>query len=169
MIVCAGDIESFDFAKPIGIGLIESAISLTDLILNSNPIEITFIGTAGSYGDYEIFDIVTSASSSQIEHSLLLDTSYSPIQNQIVSHETEPIVNSSNYITTDSKISKMYIKQGISLENMEFYSVLRVAKRYNIKAKGIFVVTNYCNKDAHKEFLKNHNKAKNLLEEFIKG
>ena len=37
---------------------------------------------------------------------------------------------------------------------MEFFSVLKTAKEFNIPVKGIFVVTNYCNKNAHSEYIK---------------
>ena len=37
MIVCAGKNETFDFASPIGVGLIESSINLTKLILFDKP------------------------------------------------------------------------------------------------------------------------------------
>ena len=167
MIVCAGDIESFDFATPIGIGLEDAAIRLSELVIEKRPEQLTFIGSAGSYGDHEIFDIVKSSSASQIEHSVLLDLSYSPIENQIVSHETDTIINSSNYITTDKKVAKLYLDQGISLENMEFYSVVKVARYFNIKVKGIFIVTNYCDEFAHKDFIKNHKKAMQMLEDYI--
>jgi nucleoside phosphorylase len=51
---------------------------------------------------------------------------------------------------------------------MEFFSVLRVAKEFDIPAGGVFCITNYTDKNAHKEFLKNHTKAKELLNEYIK-
>ncbi|NPA87183.1 MAG: purine-nucleoside phosphorylase, partial [Epsilonproteobacteria bacterium] len=82
-----------------------------------------------------------------------------------VSRET--IVNSSNYITTDELISKAYLKLNIQAENMEFFSVLKVAKEYNIPALGIFVVTNYCHKEAHKEYVSNIKKAKEKLIEYL--
>ena len=50
---------------------------------------------------------------------------------------------------------------------MEFYSVLKVAKSFGIKAKGIFVVTNYCDNNAHKEFLANRVKAMQMIEEMF--
>jgi nucleoside phosphorylase len=167
MFVSAGDIESFDFAKAIGIGLEDVAINLTKLLLCEKPDEIIFVGSAGSYGKYALFDIVESSSSSQIEHSYLLRSSYSPITNKIVSHETDIIVNSSNYITTDRDISDLYRTKGYSLENMECYSVVKVAKHFGIKARGIFVVTNYCDEFAHEDFKKNHKKAMRLLEDYI--
>ena len=167
MFVSAGDIESFDFAKAVGIGLEDVAINLTKLVLSDKPDEIVFVGSGGSYGERMIFDIVESSSATQMEHSFLNKTAYSPIENRIVSHETDLIINSSNYITTDKNVAKLYLDKGISIENMEFYSVLKVAKYFNIKAKGIFVVTNYCNEFAHEDFIKNHKKAMKMLEDYI--
>ena len=167
MIVCAGKIEAFDFAIPIGIGLIESAINLNQIVQEKNPKEIVFVGSAGSYGKYEILDIIESCNASNIEHSLLNGDAYTPIENKIVSCETQIIVNSSNYITTSKSISKLYLEHKISLENMEFYSVVKVAQHFNIKVKGIFVVTNYCDEFAHEDFIKNHKKAMKMLEDYI--
>ena len=167
MIVCAGDIESFEFAVPIGIGLIDSAINLTRIVLEDNPKSLTFIGSAGSYGKYKPFDIIESSESVNIENSFLTGGSYTPIKSH-VSRETIDIVNSSNYITTDEKLSKSYREMNIELENMEFFSVMRVAQEFKIPVRGIFIVTNYCNKNAHKDFLANHEKAKNLLSQYIK-
>lgn len=166
MIICAGNIESFDFAIPIGIGLVDSAINLTKIVLDKKPESLTFIGSAGSYGKYKPFDIVESATAVNIENSFLTGGSYTPIKSD-VSRETIDIVNSSNYITTDEKLSKRYREMNIELENMEFFSVLRVAQEFKIPVSGIFVVTNYCNESAHKEFIKNHEKAKQLLERYI--
>ena len=50
MILCAGRNETFEFAKPIGVGLVESASTLTQLILEEKPAFLFFVGTAGSYG-----------------------------------------------------------------------------------------------------------------------
>ncbi len=46
---------------------------------------------------------------------------------------------------------------------MEFYSILTVANRFKIPSLGIFVITNYCDEFAHKDFIKNHDKAKKIL------
>lgn len=168
MFVCAGDIESFSFATPIGVGLIDSAINLTRLALFDRPDSIVFIGSAGSYTrDYNIFDIVTSQNSSNIELSFLRDDSYSPIDNVIAQKESDIIVNSSNYITTNFELSQKLLKFNIKIENMEFFSVLKIAKEFEIPAIGIFVITNYCDKDAHTQFIKNHSKAKELLIKYI--
>jgi len=169
MYICAGDIEQFDFAIPVGIGLINVAINLTQLYIEKQPKEIIFVGTAGSYGKKKIFDIVESCSATQIENSFFTNNSYTPIESKVsvnkdnVSHET--VVNSSNYITTDIELSKEYLTHGIEIENMEFFAVLQVAKKFGIRAKGIFVITNYCDKNAHRDFLDNRLKAMEMLEE----
>ncbi len=166
MIVCAGEIEQFAFATPVGIGLMDVAINLTKLCIQSPPDSILFVGTAGSYGETELMSIIESSSSSNIEQAFLRDDAYTPIDTTIllskdVSHET--IINSSNYICTNEDIAKMYLKKNIHLENMEFYAVLKVAKEFGIPAKGIFIVTNYCNTQAHNDFKKNHKRAMQKL------
>ncbi len=175
MILCAGNGEEFPFALPIGVGLIESAINLTRLALFDKPEFMVFIGSAGSYGGYEIFDIVESKIAANVEQSFLTKDSYTPIDNVIEAYENEKIknvshktiVNSSNYITTNSKHAEAFRKLGLELENMEFFSVLRVAQEFEIPVLGIFVVTNYCNEDAHKEFIQNHKEAMKKLNDYV--
>ena len=171
MIICAGNIEQFPFATPIGIGLVDSAINLSRLILMSPPQYLVFVGTAGSYGKKEIFDIVESRVASNIEHSFLNKTAYTPIDNVVSASENvsrETIVNSSNYITASKELSKRYLSLNIDLENMEFFSVLKVAQEFNIPVAGIFVVTNYCYESAHEEFKKNHSNAMQLLDQYLR-
>ena len=86
-----------------------------------------------------------------------------------VSHETKTaIVNSSNYITTDSRVGKLMTKMGIALENMEFYSVLSVAKEFHLPARGIFCVTNHTDSAAHETFIKRHAEAMKLLDSYVR-
>ena len=185
MIVCAGNIEQFDFAKPVGIGLENVAINLTRMCMLEKPAFLFFVGTAGSYGDKEIFEIVTSQKATQIEQSVITEDAYTPLEegvegiasleemaeihsffkDQNVSRET--VVNSSNYITTNETAGAWYRQRGIHLENMEFYAVLKVAKAFSIPVMGIFVVTNYCNKKAHSDFMKNHQEAMARLTEYV--
>lgn len=171
MIVCAGNNESIKGTLPVGVGLINSAIELTKICLRQMPDEIVFVGSAGSYGKYNIFDVVNSCKASNIEISYLNHLSYTPLSNIIsmsnVPCETIDTVNCSNYITMDKKAAKQYRKFGLELENMEFFSILKVAKNFNIKAKGIFVITNKCNKYANSDFLKNHKKAKEIMEKIV--
>ncbi len=170
MIVCAGNGESFDFATLIGVGLVDSSISLTEICLKNPPKFLLFLGSAGSYGEKKIFDIIHSRSACNIENSYFVSNAYTPLDNLIsaasdVSRET--IINSSNYITTDISLGSHYISKGIHLENMEFYAVMKVAQRFNIPSGGIFVVTNYCDSNAHRDFKANHSKAMEMLEEYI--
>ncbi len=171
MIICAGKSEQFDFALPIGIGMIDVAINLTQMCLSKKPKFILFVGTAGSYGEKNIFDIIESKTASNIENSFFTGSSYTPIDNVVSSVEDvsrETLVNSSNYITTDKSVGKYYLAQNIHLENMEYYSVLKVAQALGISAGGIFIVTNYCDENAHKDFLKNQEKAMDKLTKHIK-
>ena len=170
MIICAGDKESFKFAIPIGIGMVDSAINLTRISLINPPKFILFIGSAGSYGEKKIFDIVESKSASNIENSFFNTNSYTPIDNLISTAnnlDNEIIVNSSNYITTDESLSSRYLSYNIGIENMEFFSILKVAKTFNIPVGGIFIVTNYCNKNAHQDFISNHQEAMIKLTQYI--
>lgn len=172
MILCAGRSESFSFATSIGVGLIESASNLTQLICKEKPSFLFFVGTAGSYGKYKPFDSVYSHKAANIELGFLDNHCYTPLDSFIevtplkVSRETSmlsPIVNSSNYITTNPELAQKMLLQNIELENMEFFSVLTVAKIFNLPCAGFFVVTNYCNENAHRDFMHNHAKAKELI------
>ncbi|MGX3044904.1 phosphorylase family protein [Helicobacter sp. T3_23-1056] len=79
------------------------------------------------------------------------------------------VVNSSNYITTDESVAKQMANAGILLENIEFFAVMKVAQTFGVPAMGIFCVTNYCDENAHKDFLENHSEAKSRLEDLIQN
>jgi len=170
MFICAGEKETFSFAKPMGIGMVDMSINLTKYCLDKKPPFIFFVGTAGSYGEKKIFDIIESKTATNIENGFFNAKAYTPIDNMVssaedVSHET--IVNSSNYITTDMSLSKQYLNKNIQIENMEFYAVIKVAQSLNIPIAGAFIVTNYCNDNAHKDFLDNHTEAMMRMTAFI--
>ena len=172
MIVCAGNNETFDFALPIGVGLVESAMSLTRLCLMEKPDFLLFVGSAGSYGEYAINDIVESKTSANIELGFLDNNAYTPIDNVITAQTQDVkdvIVNSSNYITTSTRAMGQMVRLGVGIENMEFFSVLRVAQAFGIPAGGVFCVTNYCDENAHRDFIANHGFAKVLLREHLKA
>lgn len=170
MIICAGNNETFNFAQPMGVGLIETAMNLTRLCLFDKPEFILFIGSAGSYGDAKIFDIIESKTAANIELAFLSNDAYTPLDN-VVSTNTgdakDIVVNSSNYISTNEELTAKFLKLGIGIENMEFYAVLKIAEEFDIPAGGVFCITNYTNKDAHADFIKNHEKAKKLLESHV--
>ncbi|WP_456429647.1 5'-methylthioadenosine/S-adenosylhomocysteine nucleosidase family protein [Nitratifractor sp.] len=171
MFLCAGNSENFDFALPIGVGLVEAAINLTRLAAMEAPEFLLFVGTAGSYGNRDIFEIVESKTAANVEQAFLTGTAYTPINNVVSAAEDvsrETIVNSSNYITTSEEMAKRFLEKRLELENMEFFSVLAVAKSFGIPAGGVFCVTNYCNESAHEDFLKNQAEAMKRLEEYLR-
>ena len=170
MIICAGNNETFDFATPMGIGLVEMSINLTRLCLFDKPEFLLFVGTAGSYGDAKVFDIVESKTASNIELAFLTNDAYTPLDNVISTNREDKkdiIVNSSNYISTNEELTKRFLSFNVGIENMEFFSFLKVAQEFNIPAGGVFCITNYTNKEAHSDFIKNHQKAKELLSQYI--
>jgi nucleoside phosphorylase len=171
MIICAGNNETFDFAQPMGVGLIQTAMNLTRLCLFDKPEFLLFVGSAGSYGDAKIFDIIESKTASNIELAFLSNDAYTPLDNVVTTNTTNEkdiVVNSSNYISTNSTLTKNFLKFGVGIENMEFFAVLSIAKEFNIPAGGVFCVTNYTNTNAHEDFLANHEKAKELLAAHVK-
>lgn len=170
MILCAGNNETFDFATPIGVGLIDSAMSLTRICLTHKPEFLLFVGSAGSYGDYKIHDIIESKTAANIELGFLDQNAYTPIDNVIsaqIEEAKEVIVNSSNYITTSEKAMGQFRALGLGIENMEFFSVMRVAQVFGIPAGGVFCITNFCDTSAHRDFIANHGFAKVLLREHL--
>ncbi|WP_103625240.1 purine-nucleoside phosphorylase [Campylobacter concisus] len=222
LVISAGKNEIFDFALPMGVGLLDMAINLTKFLqkracigadenginlknidphyfakieakfanssnpelkdlsqnLSKNPErnlykmpeKIVFVGSAGLYKDGEILQIYESSVGANIEISSVENRSYSPIEceiSSIVSRGTIKI-NSSNFITTDKNLAHKIFEKGYFLENMEFFSVLRVAQIFKIPAYGIFVATNFCDKNAHADFIKNHAEAKKILTKYIK-
>lgn len=171
MFICAGESEQFNFALPVGIGMTDVAINLTKLCITEKPNFLFFVGTAGSYGEKKIFDIIESKTASNIENSFFNAGAYTPIDNMVSSAEDvsrETIVNSSNYITTETELAKAYLDKNIHLENMEYYAVLKVAQSFGIPIAGAFIVTNYCNENAHKDFMDNHTEAILRLTKYIK-
>ena len=141
-----------------------------DKILNALPREIIFIGSAGLYKKGEIFEIFESSVAANIEISSLENKSYSPIESEIASVVPRGTckVNSSNFVTTDQNLAHELFDRGYFLENMEFFAVLKVAKKFQIPACGIFIATNFCDENAHADFLKNHEQAKKELEKYLK-
>jgi nucleoside phosphorylase len=171
MIICAGNNETFSFAQPMGIGMVEMAMNLTRLSLFDKPEFLLFVGSAGSYGNADIFDIIESKTASNIELAFLSNDAYTPLDNVVTTNTTnvkDIVVNSSNYISTNATLTKNFLKFGVGIENMEFFAVLKIAQEFNIPAGGVFCITNNTNANAHQDFLKNHDKAKELLEEHVK-
>ena len=173
MIISAGQNEIFPFALPMGVGLMDMSINLTKFLCENRqhlPSEIIFVGSAGLYKDGQIFEIYESSAAANIEISSLENRSYSPIEGEIASIVPRGTckVNSSNFITTDQDLAHKLFDRRYFLENMEFFAVLKVALKFQIPAYGVFVATNFCDENAHTDFIKNHEQAKKVLEKYLK-
>ncbi|MSN95777.1 5'-methylthioadenosine/S-adenosylhomocysteine nucleosidase [Campylobacter sp. FMV-PI01] len=179
LLICAGGNENFDFAKGVGIGLVDSAINLTHMLLKMDkmPKKIIFIGTAGIYKDGEILKIYECFYASNLEISKILGLSYTPLnmdkicnvpRETLSKNRSDIVVNSSNFITTDKKSALKFSDYGLMLENMEFFSILSVANKFKIPCYALLCATNFCDENAHNDFLKNHYVAKKRLENYMK-
>lgn len=184
MIVCAGGGEAFPFAKSIGIGLVDSAIGLSRICLQKAPKSLIFIGSAGSYdSNVAVGSLFFSTRATQIELSLVGGQAYTPIDNSIsmdsasfVLHETmqshgilEATVNSSNYITATSAYNKRMLAAGLMLENMEFFSVLRVAEYFQIPAWALLCVSNTVGEGAHEAWIASRDIVASRLENALRN
>ncbi|WP_104695006.1 nucleoside phosphorylase-I family protein [Helicobacter salomonis] len=172
MLVCAGKSESLLGVRSIGVGLVQSAISLTRLCLLERPAELIFIGSAGAYSkETPLLSFFKSQEAYQIEQSFAQGRSYTPLDNclEVQSALFESIilpsakVNSSNYIHTDCAFAQQMQNAGILLENMEFFSVLSVGQAFQIPSMGVFCVSNYVGPHAHQEFADHHAQVKTQL------
>lgn len=172
LIVCAGAMESFEFAKAVGIGMVEPAINLTKILLNSKklPKKIIFIGSCGIYGNENLLKIYQSSLAFNYEISGIIGLSYTPIKINLpnVSQKTI-LINSSNFITNSVEISKKFKNLGFIAENMEAYSVRCVANLFKIDFECILCSTNYCNENAHDDFIKNYPQAKEIITKYLKS
>ncbi|MFR8440312.1 MAG: hypothetical protein ACLVCW_00935 [Campylobacter sp.] len=79
MIISAGRNEIFDFALPMGVGLVDMSINLTKFLCENRqslPSEIIFVGSAGLYKEGKILKIYESRSAVNCEISALYELSY---------------------------------------------------------------------------------------------
>lgn len=172
LIVCAGAMESFEFAKAVGIGMVEPAINLTKILLNLKqlPKKIIFIGSCGIYGNENLLKIYQSSLAFNYEISGIIGLSYTPIKINLpnVSQKTI-LINSSNFITNSAEISKKFKNLGFTAENMEAYSIKCVALKFGIEFESILCATNYCDENAHENFIQNYPKAKENIIKYLKS
>lgn len=172
LIVCAGEMESFQFATTIGIGMVEPAINLTKILLNLKqlPKKIIFIGSCGIYGNENLLKIYQSSLAFNYEISGIMGLSYTPIKINLpnVSQKTI-LINSSNFITNSAEISKKFKNLGFTAENMEAYSIKCVALKFGIEFESILCATNYCDGNAHENFIQNYPKAKENIIKYLKS
>lgn len=166
--------------RPLGIGFLEAAINLAE-ILNSKRIDqVFFLGTAGSYlKNLEFNSIVSISSTMLLNLGALQELSYVPIQqeefklNQIKNHLQAKCLSSLE-ISKDQSISTL-IKEKFSstdefiVENMELYGIAKVCKQHGIPLTAFLAVTNYIDANAHDDWLRNQvTGSQNLAKEFFK-
>jgi nucleoside phosphorylase len=173
MILCAGNNELFgSLAHPIGVGPINAAMNLAMLLSRQKPQKLLFIGTAGSYGEFGEFELITSSRAANVEIGAFQKLSYTPLPHQVessikgdVSRGTfaSTTINSSSYITSDEAQMRLFHESGLGAENMEFFALMSVAKAFGVELIGLFCITNMCDERAHDDFVRNHAKAKELL------
>lgn len=163
----------------LGIGYLEAAIKL-EQFLSSNPdiTEVIFTGTAGSYSkDLEIGNLVEVDSVALLNFGTVQRLSYVPREYEVfTSSKLEArgsrLVHclSSLEITQDEKISGKIIEyfnnldcfakarndELILIENMELYGIAKVAEAHKLPWSAQLKITNYTNKNAHQDWLKNN-------------
>ena len=195
LIVCAGKNEIFSFATSIGVGLVQASVGLTQLCLEKKPEKLVFIGTCGIYKralenfdgvnlnekshdfssqsqeiqSLNLLEIYETRHAFNVEASSFLGDFYSPAACEInlnVSYETKKC-NSSNYICADERVAARFAAMGLELENMEAFAVLSVAAKFGVDAVCFLCATNFCDSQAHQNFIKNHAQAKKNLENFL--
>lgn len=171
MFLCAGRTEQFNFAKPIGVGVVEAAIGTTLLAQNTKE-PLIFIGTAGSYNEIDTpigsLCFVKKATQLELRGETPIEQIVESVLPPIVSHETIfKTCNSSTYITTSKNDAKKFFDQGLQIENMEIFSVLSVANKFGLEAYGILYITNLCDEFARKDYVKNLPLAKISLQKLL--
>ena len=116
-----------------------------------------------------LLEIYETRHAFNVEASSFLGDFYSPAACEInlnVSYETKKC-NSSNYICTDEKVAARFAAMGLELENMEAFAVLSVAAKFGVEAVCFLCATNFCDSQAHQNFIKNQAQAKKNLENFL--
>jgi nucleoside phosphorylase len=83
------------------------SINLTRLCMEKRPEFLLFIGSAGSYGEKKIFEIIESRSACNIENSFLDGNSYTPIDNVVSAAED---VSRETRQADDNSLSSVVLK-----------------------------------------------------------
>lgn len=157
----------------LGIGYLEAALKL-EAILNANLgiKKILFTGTAGAYSkNLEIGEFVDVGLSALLNLGTVQGLSYTikdtyPLYKSN-STNSNILCLSSLEITQDDNCSKLILDYYLGLdcfarahndrlilvENMELYGIAKVANAHQIPWSALLRITNYTNKNAHKDYL----------------
>jgi uncharacterized protein YlzI (FlbEa/FlbD family) len=165
--------------KTLGIGYLEAALKLNNILRDANYSRIIFLGTAGAYSnELQIGDIVNVASVALLNPLTIEGKGYVPREYNL--YESSRVngqgstVNanclSSLEITTNEVISKTIIEnspftvhQLPLTENLELYGVAKVASEHNIPWSAFLGITNYTNVNAHQDWKANHERVSEKL------
>ena len=148
----------------LGIGYLEAAVNLSKLLQSRNDIsEIIFTGTAGAYSqNIKIGEQIIVSAAALLNLGSVQGLSYTIKDIYPILHASHPdskniLCLSSLEITQDETISKQIIKHyqtDAIIENMELYGIAKVASENQIPWSAYLRVTNYPNKNAHEDFLR---------------
>lgn len=164
---CHSEIQGFansskDFLQAIlGIGYLEAALNLQQIILSQTITQIVFVGTAGSYStNIDLGEIVSVHKSALL---LGLKDSYIPREYQefssnFVDERFKGAKCLSSLEITQNELLSTQIysiqKENYLVENMELYGVARVANANNIPWSAYLGITNYTDSKAHEDWLR---------------
>lgn len=174
LFVSAGRMETFDFATPIGVGMINAAINLSKILAHKKYEKIIFLGSCGVYDeDLPLKRLFLANTFTQYEHPKS-SSFYSPIELEIIinipkSKLIQASVNSSNHICKDKLKAYKYKEAKCMLENMESFSVASCAKAYGCELGVLLCSTNYCDENAHENFMKNYKLSNEMLEDYARS
>lgn len=153
----------------LGIGFLEASLNLQKLLLKNSQkySQIIFLASCGSYNQQvNLGDIV------EIKEARLFNDPKSylcyPLEVfyglDLEDRLQKAICYSSIEISLRNRIRK---EKNIIVENLELYGIAKVAKEFKIPWQALLIITNFCNKQANKDWKKNHQKySKNLCKFF---
>lgn len=167
--------------KTLGIGYLEAALNLNNILRDINYSRIIFLGTAGAYSDaLSVGDIVSVSSVGLLNCLTIQGQGYLPKEynsytsSPTIRHSTTVNCLSSLEITTSETISKTIIKkspftiQVPLVENMELYGIAKVAHEHKLPWSALLGITNHTNGNAHLDWKANHEKvSEKLCEAFL--
>jgi nucleoside phosphorylase len=165
--------------KPLGIGFLEAAIHLSEIVLQDSSIkQVVFVGTCGAYQNSGLknFDIVQTHDHCLVGSASYLNAAYFPeaMIQQIRSKPAISCVLPSVKSATVLEITKsnelaanIAIKTQASVEQMELFGLARFAQRHSLPFTSFLIVTNLVGRNSHEEWQKNHLEAERCLQNYI--
>ena len=166
----------------LGIGYLEAALRLNNILRDRNYSRIIFLGTAGAYSEeLQIGEIVLVSQVALLNLGATLGHSYVP--RDYDSYQSSPPTThhsatanclSSLEITTCETLPKTIIRHSAFdirlplVENMELYGIAKIASEQNIPWSALLGITNYTNANAHQDWKAHHERvSKQLCEAFL--